>query len=294
MRTAGALVLASSLLLLALPALAEGVGNVGAVNQAARGTPPGGSARALAVGSDVANKERIETNDRGNAQIVFRDKSTMTVGHNSSVTIDKFVYAGDAGAASQGVSVAKGVLRFVGGEVSHARGAEVKTPTASIGIRGGTALIQTGGPCGTLVVLQFGVASVANLQSSAVLTRPGYAVCAPLDGPVSAPFQPSASEIAALMRNFASAPGQTGGAKIPPTNAEANQQLTDTRPPDYFDGLDFLGSVWFGNALVQSGANANNQPPPPPRLAAPPPPPPPQPPTNLPPFQPPVIAPTPP
>lgn len=285
MRTTGALVLTSSLLLLSLPALAEGVGNVGAVNQAARGTPPGGSARMLSVGLGVASKERIETNDRGNVQIVFRDKSTMTVGHNSSVTIDKFVYAGDAGTASQGVLVAKGVLRLVGGEVSHVRGTQVKTPTASIGIRGGTALIQIGGSCGTLVVLQFGVASVANAQSSTLLTRPGFAVCAPLNGPVSAPFQPPAGAIALLTQSLASAPGQTGGAVIPPTNAEANRQLTDTRPPDYFDGLDFLGTVWFGNTLVQSSANAGNQPPPPPRLAAPSPPPP-QPPQPPPPFQP--------
>lgn len=257
---ARALLLTSTILLLSLPALADSVGNVGAVNQAARGTPPGGSARALSVGLGVASKERIETNANGNVQIVFRDKSTMTVGHSSSVTIDKFVYAGDAKAASQGVALVKGVLRFVGGEVSHARGASVKTPTASIGIRGGTALIRIGGSCGTLVVLQFGVARVANSQGSALLTQPGFAVCAPLHGPISAPFQPSAGDITAIVQSFASTSGQTGGAAIPPTNADANRQLSDTRPTDPFDGLNFLGTVWFGNTLVQSGASAGNQP----------------------------------
>lgn len=262
MTTARVVVLTSSILLLSLPALAQSVGNVGAVNQAAHGTPPGGSARTLSVGLGVASKERIETNANGNVQIVFRDKSTMTVGHSSAVTIDKFVYAGDARTASQGVAIAKGVLRFVGGEVSHVRGTQVKTPTASIGIRGGTAMIRIGGSCGTLVVLQFGVASVTNSQGSTSLTHPGFAVCAPLNGPISAPFQLPAGDVAILLQNFASKPGQTGGAAIPPTNADANQQLSDTRPTDPFDGFNFLGTVWLGNTLVQSGANAGNQPPP--------------------------------
>lgn len=271
MTAARALVLTSGILLLALPALAENVGNVGAVNQAAHGTPPGGSTRTLSVGLGVVGKERIVTNDRGNVQIVFRDKSTMTVGHGSSVTIDKFVYAGDARAASQGVAIAKGVLRFVGGEVSHVRGTQVKTPTASIGIRGGTAMIRVGGSCGTLVALQFGVARVANSQGSALLTRPGFAVCAPSNGPVSAAFRLSAADTATLIQSFASLPGQRGGAAVPPTNANADQQLADTRLPDHFDGLEFLGTFWFGNSLVQSNANASNQPAPPPLQLTPPP-----------------------
>lgn len=261
MTTARAFLPTLSILLLSLPALADSVGNVGAVNQAAHGTPPGGSARTLSVGLSVAGKERIETNAGGNVQIVFRDKSTMTVGRSSTVTIDKFVYAGDAQAASQGVAIAKGVLRFVGGEVSHGGGTSVKTPTASIGIRGGTALIRVGGSCGTFVVLQFGVARVANSHDSSLLTQPGFAVCAPLHGPISAPFPPSPGDIAALLRSLASTPGQTGGAAIPPTNADANRRLSDTRPSDPFDGVGFLGTVWFGNTLVQSGANAGNQPP---------------------------------
>jgi len=78
------------LALAAFPAAAERVGNVGAANSSAFGTPPRAARHSLAVGLGVQKGERIDTSSEGNAQIVFDDSSTMTVGHNSSVTIDNF------------------------------------------------------------------------------------------------------------------------------------------------------------------------------------------------------------
>ena len=63
----------------------------------------------------------------------------------------------NGGGGSQSVSMAKGVLRFVGGGVSHTSGAKLKTPAASIGIRGGTMLVGVGGKeCKTLAVNLYG------------------------------------------------------------------------------------------------------------------------------------------
>jgi hypothetical protein len=266
MTNAKTLLLASSLLLVFGAARAESVGNVGAVNKSARGTPPGAAAHDLSVGAGVVKRERIETSGEGSAQIVFRDASTMTIGRDSAVTIDDFVYNSKAGAGSQGVSVAKGVLRFVGGGVSHGAGAQLRTPTASIGVRGGTALLSLGGPCGTLVVNQYGVATVANSTSSEILTRSGYGVCAPPDGPISEPFLVPGETIANLTLRMASGEGQFGGVANPPKNPRANQRLGDSRPPDVAPapGLDDLNRIWAGNSLVQSQANADNQPLPPP------------------------------
>jgi len=263
--------LASSLLLVSLGARADNVGNVGAVNQSARGAPPGGASRALSVGLGVQNRERIETSAEGSAQIVFLDASTVTIGRNSAVTIDDFLYKPNAGAESQSVTVAKGVMRFVGGGVSHGQGARLKTPSASIGLRGGTAIIDAnlrdfrppnGGACGALVLLQFGVAEVSNGGGSAFLTRPGYAVCAPMGGPVGEPFLAPPELVAALTKRLASAPGQQGGVVAPPTNLAASKGLGVNRPPNDVQGpgLDVLNQQWGGNALVQSRANANNQP----------------------------------
>jgi hypothetical protein len=119
----------TALALVAGPALADNVGNVGAVNQSAHGTPPGAAKRSLSVGLGVQRRERIETSPYGSAQIVFNDTSTMTVGRNSAVTVDDFVYS-QGGGGQQGVSMAKGVMRFVGGGVSHEGGTKLRTPTA--------------------------------------------------------------------------------------------------------------------------------------------------------------------
>ena len=247
----------TALALVAGPALADNVGNVGAVNQSAHGTPPGAAKRSLSVGLGVQRRERIETSPYGSAQIVFNDTSTMTVGRNSAVTVDDFVYS-RGGGGQQGVSMAKGVMRFVGGGVSHEGGTRLRTPTASIGVRGGTALVRIGGSCGTLIVHQYGFIDVGGQA----LTRPGYGVCAPSGGPVSEPFLVPPETIAEIIAALESGKRQRGGAKREPTNEEANLALGNDRPPDVVSppGLDALGPVWFGNALVQSRANVDNQP----------------------------------
>jgi hypothetical protein len=49
--------------------------------------------------------------------------------------IDSFVYDPDTGIGQMVTSLAKGALRFVGGELSHQGAATLKTPVATIGIR---------------------------------------------------------------------------------------------------------------------------------------------------------------
>lgn len=256
--------LACALALPALPASAEKVGNVGAANVAAFGTPPSASRHALAVGLGVEKGERIDTSSEGNAQIVFNDTSTMTVGRNSSVVIDDFAYRGGEGGA-QGVRMAKGVMRFVGGGVSHASGAGLRTPTAAIGVRGGSVLLRIGGACGTLVVHQVGIVVVNGAHgTSQTLNRPGFGVCASENG-VSEPFRVSGATIAEITDAMASRGGQVGGARRLPRNEDAAFALGDHAPAsvELPPGLDALAPVWAGNALVQSRANVDNQPAPP-------------------------------
>jgi len=127
---------------------AETVGTAGAVRPAAAGTPPGGSARTLEVGSGIVSRERIETTTSGSVQVMFNDRSTLTVGPNSDLVIDEFVY--DPNAAGGGrfaTRLTKGALRFVGGEISHTAGATITTPVATLGIRGGAALVTHDAAC---------------------------------------------------------------------------------------------------------------------------------------------------
>jgi hypothetical protein len=252
--------LCSALAFPPLPTMAaERVGNVGAANAAAFGTPPGASRRALAVGVGVEKGERIDTSGEGNAQITFNDSSTLTVGRNSSVTIDDFTYRGGGG--SQGVQLAKGVMRFVGGGVSHQSGASVRTPTASIGVRGGSVLISIGGDCGTLVVHQVGNVDVSGPNGDSVtLNHAGFGVCVNENG-VSEPFRVSGQTIAAIIAEMASRGKQNGGVTRSMTNTTATVELGTEPPQDVAtpSGFDLLGMQWGANAVVQSQTGVDNQ-----------------------------------
>ncbi|MGH7126218.1 MAG: hypothetical protein ACREFI_17715, partial [Stellaceae bacterium] len=111
---------AAASLLLALTSLApaQTVGVTGAVNPSTTGTPPGASVRALGTGSDVIFNERITTEATGQADILFVDRSALTVGPNSDLVIDEFVYSPDTGTGKLAASATKGVFRFVGGALS--------------------------------------------------------------------------------------------------------------------------------------------------------------------------------
>ena len=157
------------------PAGAERIGVTSAVNPAARGTPPGGAVRVLTVGLDMVQDERIETDPAGQTHLLFVDGSTLTVGPNSDLVLDRFVYDPDSKTGELALSTTKGLLRFVGGRISKSGGVRIKTPSATIGIRGGIALIQTLAGGASTATLLFG--DEMKMESGGVtkrLKRSGY------------------------------------------------------------------------------------------------------------------------
>ncbi|WP_298822695.1 FecR domain-containing protein [uncultured Roseibium sp.] len=124
-------------------AYATEVGVAAAVNSDAFGTPPGGARSTKVLGDNVIYNEKIETSGSGLVQVLLVDGSTFTVGANSNLVIDEFVYDPNAGTGKLVSSFGKGVARFVGGKLSKKRGGvTVKTPVGTIGIRGGIANIN--------------------------------------------------------------------------------------------------------------------------------------------------------
>ncbi|MBY6242106.1 FecR domain-containing protein [Methylosinus sp. Sm6] len=284
MSTAATIAIAAGVALAASVAAAEPVGSICAVNPSARGTAPGAAARALTLGASVVDRERVETDRAGSAQIAFRDRSTLTVGRNSQVTIDRFVFSGNSG-GEQAISAAKGVLRFVGGGVSHGGGASIHTPAATIAVRGGTVLVDLGRPkCGTLIVDQFGALTIRTKSGSRVLARAGAGVCISPSGEIGEAFRVSAEIISGLQKEMASELAQHGGVDVPPTEEDAERLLGGDRPllgsadSDRGPGLDTLNMFWAGQSLARSRAEGVHQPAPAPatpHVAEPPPPPPP-------------------
>jgi trimeric autotransporter adhesin len=136
---------AGMLAVASLPAAAQQVGVASGVNPSVSGTPPGLTMRTIMIGQQVVYNEHITTSASGQAQILFLDQSTMTIGPNSDLTIDRFVYDPNTGTGQLAMTATKGVMRYVGGVLSkHENAVTLRTNTATIGIRGGIVLVRAG------------------------------------------------------------------------------------------------------------------------------------------------------
>src|SRR5271167_4570245 len=126
------------------PAVAQQrIGVNSAVNQDSTGIWPGTPPRRLVLGQDIVFNERVTTGPEGQTQVLFVDQSTMSVGPNSDMVIDEFVYDPAAGTGKLAASLTRGVFRFVGGKLSKQENAvTMQTPSATIGIRGGLVLVN--------------------------------------------------------------------------------------------------------------------------------------------------------
>lgn len=213
---------------------ASPVGVAGAVNPRTDSTPPGGQTRTVMVGAQMLMNERVTTGPQGSTQLVFVDHSTLTIGPDSDVTIDRFVFNPADGTGKMAVSLGKGVMRLVGGEISHKDGAEIKTPSATVGIRGGIVMIRAGGP-ETSVINLFGNTTVsasqcdpaANPHCTVSILRPGFGTTVSSSAaPPAAPYQVPSDQIKTLTAQLQSSPAQNGGATTTPTDGSTQQAGT--------------------------------------------------------------------
>jgi FecR protein len=208
---------------LVIPAKAQEVGTAAAVNTLSQGTPPGGGVQVLRIGARVLHNERIQTSASGTVQLLFIDKTTLSVGPSSTLVIDKFVYDPATGTGQMVTTLTRGALRFVGGQLSHQGAATVNTPVATIGIRGGTATIAHG-QGGTRLINHFGRLSSANGCGTAVVRRTGFAITvADWNSCPAEPERVTEAEINKYLRLLTSKSGQKGGASSVPTEALVEQ-----------------------------------------------------------------------
>jgi hypothetical protein len=249
-------------------AVAQSFGKVGAVNQEATGTPPGGATRRLTVGAGVVVKERVRTSASGSTQIQFPDQSAINLGANCDMVIDQFVYDPQAKSGTMVATVTKGALRYIGGQISHNSGATIRTPTAVLGIRGGmvTLVVQlpasiaqrlqqlTGLPSGgTLVLANFGQITVSNNVGSANLL-PGFAtVLGGPNDPIPTPFRLPDALLQLITQLINSKPGQTGGVANIPTQGNVPDGykftiVTDPTAPPGTDPLGYISIFGAGNS----------------------------------------------
>ena len=96
----------------------------------------------LKVKDDIYLNDVVQTGANSALGITFNDATTFNLKANAQITIDTYVYE-DGGKSNAGVfDVAKGTVAFVAAAVAKTGDMKITTPTATLGIRGTTGLVE--------------------------------------------------------------------------------------------------------------------------------------------------------
>jgi hypothetical protein len=205
--------------------MAQQIGTATAVNPSSEATPPGGPTTTLTVGARVLHKERIHTSLTGSVQLLFLDKSTLSIAPNTSLVIDEFVYDPASNSGHMLTKLTQGTLQYIGGQLSHQGAVTVETPAAVIGIRGGIGVVSQGAN-GTQ---DFNLNGKHSIQNGAGTTNTitGFMVNIPnWNTPPGPPFPIPPDLALHNITIFSSKFGQNGG--VPGLN---NLNTADLQPP---------------------------------------------------------------
>lgn len=118
---------------------ATAIGRVALARDAIIITPDGRTLSADDIGKTGVNLgSHILTGPNGRVQVLLNDETVFTLGPNSDMTLDEFVYDPKTSAGKVTANIAKGLFRFVTGKVARQTpdNLKVKVSVGTIGVRG--------------------------------------------------------------------------------------------------------------------------------------------------------------
>jgi FecR protein len=105
---------------------------------------------ALKLKDDIYLNDTVQTSTGASLGVTFSDDTTFHLSANAKITIDTYVYD-PAGKQNKGVfDIGKGTVAFVAAAVAKTGDMQITTPTATLGIRGTTGVVDVpeGGAAG--------------------------------------------------------------------------------------------------------------------------------------------------
>ncbi len=133
----------------------------------------------------IFKNDEIETGADARIEITFNDETKLTIGENSRLVINEYLYDPDKDVGTLLLDAAKGPFRFISGGIGKLKDkrVEVRTTSATVGIRGTE---FWGGPAlgiygillleGTIIVRNSAGARIVNVAGTGVnLTGPDVA-----------------------------------------------------------------------------------------------------------------------
>jgi hypothetical protein len=197
--------------MLLLPIAASAQTRIGVTSQTdgdPLGRPPAQAERILRVGIDIQANETVTTKADDRAHLVFLDGTALTVSPNARLVIDKFVYDPQTQTGDLALTASAGVFRLVGGKISKVSPIVIKTPSATMGVRGGIGMF-TVTPGQTTADFLYGKSMTVQASGQTqIATRPSTMIVTRLGAP---PGAPTLIPNGALAQAVAALETQTGG-----------------------------------------------------------------------------------
>ncbi len=254
-----------SLLVLATALVASGasaqIGVTSAVQGEPRGMPPTEPVRVLRIGVDIQANELVTTGPADRAHLVFLDGSSLTVGPDARLLIDRYVYDPSTKIGDLAINASKGVMRLVGGRISKKTEISITTPSGQIGIRGGIAIFDVQ-PARTTATFLFG--RDMNVRAHGVVriaTRAGSRITIDAGSPPGSPILVGPGELAAELQQLE---GDRAGLliAIPPSMDGPDTHAQVTKPDTFFGNLGGAGPMWqlWGAGVPYANPSAINRP----------------------------------
>ena len=120
---------------------AEPIGNVATLTGSATVTR-NNTSTPLKLQDDIYLNDMLQTSANSTLGITFIDATTFNLTANASITVDNYVYE-DGGKQNAAVfDIARGTVAFVAAAVARTGDMKILTPTATLGIRGTTGLVE--------------------------------------------------------------------------------------------------------------------------------------------------------
>lgn len=125
----------------AQPATVEPIGNVATVTGIATVIRDKNS-YPLKVRDDIYLNDVVQTSSNSSLGITFNDATTFNLSASAKITIDNYIYE-DGGKQNSAIfDIGKGTVAFVAAAVAKTGDMKIATPTATLGIRGTTGVVD--------------------------------------------------------------------------------------------------------------------------------------------------------
>jgi hypothetical protein len=106
-----------------------------------------GRSLTASAGFEVQEDDTLRTGPDGSLGVLFKDDTVLSLGPESVLAVDEFVFAPKQGKFSIVLRMLKGTAGYLSGLISKLspESAHFETPTASIGIRGTQFVVRVEG-----------------------------------------------------------------------------------------------------------------------------------------------------